>query len=123
LDLLLFNRTDEPCGAHVAVYLGQDGAVHLSQEVGRPVVLPLECPYGHGMELRRIDDHADTDSNAGGARAAIAKMTDEVTISLAAFINAHPHERVLRVDVRGMMRSENKGLRKSDSYVEVTAAR
>ncbi|WP_431872671.1 AAA family ATPase [Nocardiopsis eucommiae] len=109
----------------------------LSRETQRKIVknrlrqMRREIMVKHGVRVEiaervlqyLIDDHADTDSNAGGARAAIAKMTDEVTISLAAFINAHPHERVLRVDVRGMMRSENKGLRQSDSYVEVTAAR
>ena len=47
LDLLLLNRTDEPYGAHVAVYLGQDRAVHLSLEVGRPVVWPLEEFFRH----------------------------------------------------------------------------
>ncbi|MEU3016597.1 AAA family ATPase [Nocardiopsis sp. NPDC007018] len=109
----------------------------LSRETQRKIVknklrqMRREVMVKHGVRVEiaervlqyLIDDHADTDSNAGGARAAIAKMTDEVTISLAAFINAHPNERVLRVDVRGTMRSENKALRKSDSYVEVTAAR
>lgn len=47
LDLLLFNRTDDPYGAHVAVYLGQGRAVHLSLEVGRPVVWPLEEFFRH----------------------------------------------------------------------------
>ena len=109
----------------------------LSRETQRKIVknklrqMRREIMVKHGVRVEiaervlqyLIDDHADTDSNAGGARAAIAKMTDEVTIPLAAFINAYPTERVLRVDVRGTMRSENKGLRKSDSYVEVTAAR
>lgn len=70
-----------------------------------------------------VDDHVDTDSSAGGARAAIAKMDDEVTTEVAAFINAHPNERNLRVDVIGTMRSEDKNLLKSDSYIEVSAHR
>ena len=41
LDLLLFNRTDEPWGAHVAVYLGDDLAIHLAKHVGRPAIWPL----------------------------------------------------------------------------------
>ena len=49
LDLLLFNRTNEPYGAHVAVYLGQDRAVHLSLEVGWPVVWPLEEFFRHEL--------------------------------------------------------------------------
>ncbi|WP_017605623.1 AAA family ATPase [Nocardiopsis alkaliphila] len=109
----------------------------LSRETQRKIVknklreMRREIMVKHGVRVEiaervlqyLIDDHGDTDSNAGGARAAISKMTEEVTTSLAAFINAHPYERVLRVDVRGTMRSEDKGLRKSDSYVEVTAAR
>lgn len=42
LDLLLFNATADPYGAHVAVHLGSSRAVHLCREMGRPVVWPLE---------------------------------------------------------------------------------
>lgn len=41
LDLLLWNSTWEPWGAHVAVYLGDERAVHLSRAVGVPAVWPL----------------------------------------------------------------------------------
>lgn len=70
-----------------------------------------------------IDDNIDTDSSAGGARAAIAKMDDEVTTEVAAFLNAHPNERNLRVDVVGTMRNEDKNMRVSESYIEVAAYR
>jgi murein DD-endopeptidase / murein LD-carboxypeptidase len=42
LDLLLFNRTPDAWGAHVALYLGDERAVHLSKQVGRPVIWTLE---------------------------------------------------------------------------------
>lgn len=42
LDLLLFNKTSEAWGAHVAVSLGGDAAIHLSQRVGHPVVWTLD---------------------------------------------------------------------------------
>lgn len=42
LDLLLFNGTSEAWGAHVAVSLGGEQAIHLSQRVGRPAVWSLE---------------------------------------------------------------------------------
>lgn len=42
LDLLLFNATPEAWGAHMAVSLGGDQAIHLSQRVGRPVVWTLD---------------------------------------------------------------------------------
>ena len=40
LDLVLFNRTDEARGAHVAVALA-DGFLHLSAEVAKPTVWQL----------------------------------------------------------------------------------
>ncbi|HUY27819.1 MAG TPA: hypothetical protein VMV27_10410 [Candidatus Binataceae bacterium] len=42
LDLLLFNRTRRAWGAHVAVYLGQRRAIHLSNQVGTPAIWTLE---------------------------------------------------------------------------------
>ena len=42
LDLLLFNATPEAWGAHVAVSLGGDQAIHLSKRVARPAVWSLE---------------------------------------------------------------------------------
>ena len=68
-----------------------------------------------------IEDRGETDSDAGGARTAVARLADEVTTAVAAFINAHPHEPVIRVDVVGEMVSENKNLLSSDAYIEVTA--
>lgn len=41
LDLLLFNRTPNAWGAHVAVYVGHDRAIHLSRRVGFAAVWPL----------------------------------------------------------------------------------
>ena len=41
LDLLLFNRTRNAWGAHVAVYVGNDRAIHLSRRIGLAVVWPL----------------------------------------------------------------------------------
>lgn len=38
LDLVLFNRTDDPYGAHVGVVLADDEVLHLCREVGRPAV-------------------------------------------------------------------------------------
>ncbi|WP_197675889.1 C40 family peptidase [Micromonospora auratinigra] len=38
LDLVLFNPTGDPYGAHVGVVLGDDEVLHLCREVGRPAV-------------------------------------------------------------------------------------
>lgn len=109
----------------------------LSRETQRKVVwnklrqMVQEVMSKHGVRVKvsdrvlsyLIDDKVETDSNAGGARAAISKLTSEVTTAVAAFINAHPAEKVIRIDVVGTMRNEDKTLLKSDSYVEVSAAR
>src|SRR3954471_23808362 len=50
LDLVLFNRTADPYGAHVGVYLGAGRVIHLARRVGRPAVWPLErfaCESGY----------------------------------------------------------------------------
>lgn len=70
-----------------------------------------------------VEDKGDSDSDAGGARAAVSRVTDEVTTSVATFINEHPDERQLRVDVVGELISRNKHRRRSDAYVEVSAMR
>jgi hypothetical protein len=38
LDLLLYNATRDPYGAHVGVWAGDDAVLHLCAEVGRPAV-------------------------------------------------------------------------------------
>lgn len=68
-----------------------------------------------------IDDMGDTESDSGGARAAIGKLTDEVTTEVAAFINAHPFERSIHVRVEGEMVSDNKDMLKGSAHIEVTA--
>ncbi|MEH0432268.1 AAA family ATPase [Streptomyces turgidiscabies] len=70
-----------------------------------------------------IEDKGDTASDAGGARAAVAKLTDEVTTAVATFLNEHPSERRIRIDVVGDLVSDDKNLLSSDAYVEVSAVR
>ena len=59
LDLLLFNATAEPFGAHVAVSLGRDEAVHLSQRIGTPAIWPIarflkEADYAVLIGAKRV---------------------------------------------------------------------
>lgn len=70
-----------------------------------------------------VEDKGDSETDAGGARAAISLMTTEVTTRVAAFLNANPTERRLRVDVTGELASDHKTMLKSNSVVEVTAMR
>ncbi|WP_328791472.1 MULTISPECIES: AAA family ATPase [unclassified Streptomyces] len=70
-----------------------------------------------------IEDKGDTDSDAGGARAAVARLTDEVTTAVATFLNEHPSERRIRIDVVGDLVSDDKNLLSSDAHIEVSAVR
>lgn len=70
-----------------------------------------------------VDDKGDTDSNAGGARSAVARLTSEVTTEVAAFINTFPDEKRIRADVEGELVSDHKTLLKSDARVVVSAYR
>ncbi len=58
LDLLLFNRDSSAYGAHVAVSLGGEDALHLSKRVGRPAVWTLD----------RFAEEADYRGLIGGKR-------------------------------------------------------
>lgn len=66
-----------------------------------------------------VDDKSDSDSDAGGARAALALMADEVTTAIAAFVNAHPEQRRIRVEVTGTLRSDSKQMLDSDAAIQV----
>ena len=68
-----------------------------------------------------IEDRGDTDSDAGGARAAVARLTSEVTTEVATFINQFPAERRIGIDIEGEMVSDRKDLRTSDAHVVVFA--
>lgn len=65
------------------------------------------------------EDKADTDSNAGGARAAIGRLTDEVATGVAAFLNENPGHRTISVDIEGKLTSEDKTMLKSSAHVVV----
>ncbi|HEY4022102.1 MAG TPA: hydrolase [Pseudonocardiaceae bacterium] len=41
LDLVLVNGTSDAWGAHVGVWVGDEGVLHLCAEVGRPAVWPM----------------------------------------------------------------------------------
>ncbi|MYR58104.1 hypothetical protein GTY54_18325, partial [Streptomyces sp. SID625] len=47
----------------------------------------------------------------------------EVTTAVATFLNEHPSERRIRIDVVGDLVSDDKNLLSSDAGVEISAAR
>lgn len=67
-----------------------------------------------------IDDNGEVDTNAGGARNAVALLTSDVVVPIAAAINANPGVSELRVFVDGLLRSEDKHLLVSGATVRVT---
>lgn len=120
--------------------LGRIDAVVPFQPLSRPTQrkivlnklkqLVQEVLTKHGVRIKvdpkvleyLIENKAEVESNAGGARDAIGKMTDEVTTNIAAFVNAHPKEKVIRVEVVGVMKSEDESLLISDASIRVFAA-
>lgn len=66
-----------------------------------------------------IEDKAETDSDAGGAREAIRRLTDEVFTEVAAYVNHNPENKNIVVAVVGNLVSENKNIRESDAKIVV----
>lgn len=107
----------------------------LSESTMRKIVttklkkLIREVSRKHNVELR-IDkrvidylvlDNLDTDSNSGGARIVVTKMTEEVTTPVAKFINENPDVRIVGVEVAGDMAWEHKDMLESEAYIKVAA--
>lgn len=66
-----------------------------------------------------VKDNLDTDSNSGGARAAVAKINSEVVTAVSAYINANPDVKSIMVDVKGDMAFMNKSKLESNAYIVV----
>lgn len=43
LDILFFNKNENPFGAHLAVYIGSNKAIHLAKHIGKPVIWTIEA--------------------------------------------------------------------------------
>lgn len=66
-----------------------------------------------------VDDRADTDSTAGGARRVIALLNDELVVPVAEAINNNPGKRHLTAMVEGELFSRDKSRVKSTARVVV----
>lgn len=66
-----------------------------------------------------VKDNLSTDSDAGGARAAITKLNDEVTANVAAFINQNPGFTKIGVFVEGDMAWTDKSMLESKAHIVV----
>lgn len=83
----------------------------------------------HGIDLRidmrvvdyLVRDNLDTDSNSGGARIVVTKLTEEITTPVAKFINENPGVKLVGVQVAGEMAWEHKDMLESTAYIKVGA--
>lgn len=105
----------------------------LSEETQRKIVstklkkLSQSVREKHSVDVRIkkrvvdyiVMDNLDTDSNAGGARAAIAKLDSEVTTAVAKYVNSHPDHAHICVDIEGQMAFEDKSKLESEAHVVV----
>jgi ATP-dependent Clp protease ATP-binding subunit ClpA len=67
-----------------------------------------------------VEDRGETDSNAGGARAAVAMLTSEVTTALAKWlIGRETSVMSARIGIEGQMASKDKGLLVGDAHVVI----
>lgn len=84
----------------------------------------VDVKYNFDKLVRYIVfDKSSTDSDAGGARAINACIDNEVTVAVAKYINEHPYETKIFVDVDGDLQIDNKDKLKSDAYIVVKGVR
>lgn len=70
-----------------------------------------------------IKDLSEIQASQGGARRMISQLNSTVKTDLAVFINAHPEEKDVFIDIEGELISENKFRRSSDAHPVVRAVR
>lgn len=82
----------------------------------------------HGVELvitrdvvdYIVRDNLTTDSDAGGARAAISKLNDEVVATVASYLNSHPNiNSPIIATVSGDMAWQDKSMLESKAHIVV----
>lgn len=107
----------------------------LSEETMKKIVkrkllgLTRDVSKKHGAELRisndvidyLVLDKLDTESDAGGARAVVSKLTEEVITPVAMYINEHPDVKIIGVAVEGEMAYKDKTMLESKAYIKVAA--
>ena len=69
-----------------------------------------------------VKDNLDTNSDSGGARAAISKLESEVVTAVAAFVNTYKEVDHIIVSVDGDMAYKNKTMLESNAMIKVVPA-
>lgn len=66
-----------------------------------------------------VNDNLDTDSDSGGARAAVSRLETEVIAPLAAFVNSNVDAARVIVYVKGTMASKDKKMLESNARIAI----
>ena len=69
-----------------------------------------------------VENEADTDSDAGGARDIVSRLTNEIFTEVAAHINENTKDKFIDIYVDGILPSEDKTRRVSDAQVRVASS-
>lgn len=93
--------------------------------------LTNEVRVKHNVELQvdeqvaqyLIAEKGESKASAGGARAAVGRLTSDVTTEIATFLNQYPDERKLAVTVKGTLASDHKNLLTGTAEIQVSAMR
>ncbi|OUS97235.1 AAA family ATPase [Rhodococcus sp. NCIMB 12038] len=67
-------------------------------------------------------DVGEASADAGGARESMRALQGQIKVEVAKYINNHPKDKVLLLEIEGEMRAENLQLRKSKARPRVRAA-
>lgn len=80
-----------------------------------------------GIHSRVIEylaiDVGEASADAGGARESMRALQGQIKVEVAKYINAHPKDKILLLEIEGEMRAENLELRKSKARPRVRADR
>lgn len=111
----------QPLSTHTQTQIVVQKLAALAQEVQLKHQVRLDVDGKVPAYL--VEDRGQHDTNAGGARAAVSRLTEEVTTSVATFINSHPDVRNVVVRLDGRARFEHKDQVKSQARIVVEAVR
>lgn len=68
-------------------------------------------------------DVGESSAEAGGARESMRALQGQIKVEVAKYINSHPNDKILLLEIEGEMRAENLELRKSKARPRVRADR
>lgn len=80
-----------------------------------------------GIHARVIEylavDVGEASAEAGGARESMRALQGQIKVEVAKYINSHPRDKILLLEIEGEMRAENLQLRKSKAKPRIRSER